>query len=81
MRGNNKVNKNFCTNLVQITDILEQTSITNKTHKLYTASTKNNINVPQDINLKLRTNILESTIPVCKAVSYTHLTLPTRNCV
>ena len=66
MRGNNKVKKNFCTNLVQITDILEQTSITNKTHKLYTASTKNNINVPQDINLKLRTNILENTIPVCK---------------
>ena len=32
MRENKKVQKNVCTNLVQITDILEQTPITDKTH-------------------------------------------------
>ena len=49
MRDNNTVKKNVCTNLVLNTSILEQTSITDKTHKVYTASTKNNIYVPQDI--------------------------------
>ena len=65
MRDNNKVKKNVCTNLVQLTDILEQTSITDKTDKCYTISTKNNISVPQDINKKISTHILENTIPVC----------------
>ena len=66
MRDNNKVTMSVCTNLVQITGILEQTSLTDKTHKFYTALTKNNIHVLQDINKKLSTNILEDTAPVCK---------------
>ena len=65
MCDNNKVKKNVCANLVHITGILEQTSITDKTDKFYTASTKNNISVPQDINKKISTHILENTIPVC----------------
>ena len=66
MRENEKVQKNVCTNLVQITDILEQTPITEKTHNFYASpSTKNNLQLPQGTNKKLSTNILGNTIPVC----------------
>ena len=67
MRENEKVQKNVCTNLVQITDILEQTPITEKTHNFYASpSTKNNLQLPQGTNKKLSTNILVNTIPVSK---------------
>ena len=66
MRDNKKVKKNVCTNLVQITDILEQTPITDKTHNFYTPPpTKKNLHSPQGTNKKLSTNILANTIPVC----------------
>ena len=67
MQENKKVQKNVCTNLVQITDILEQTPITDKTHNLYTSPlTKNNLQLPQGTNKKLSRNILVNAIPVSK---------------
>ena len=66
MWDNNKVKKNVCTNLVYITDIPEQTPITDKTHNFYIPpSTKKNLHLPQGTNKKLSTNILGNTIPVC----------------
>ena len=67
MWDNNKVKKNVCTNLVHITDIPEQTPITDKTHNFYIPpSTKKNSHLPQSTNKKLSTNILANTILVCK---------------
>ena len=67
MLDNNKVKKNVCTNLAQITNMPEQTPITDKTHNFYIPpSTKKNLHLPQSTNKNLSTNILANTIPVCK---------------
>ena len=67
IRDNKKVKKTVCTNLVQITDIIEQTPITDKTHNFYTPpSTKNNLHLPKGTNKKLSTHILVNAIPVCR---------------
>ena len=67
MWDNNKEKKNVCTNLLQIIEITEQTTIIDKQHHSYTPpSTKKKICLPQGPIKKLSTNILANTILVCK---------------
>ena len=67
MWDNNKEKKNVCTNLLQLTEITEQKTITDKKHNSYTPfSSKKNLHIPQGPIKKLRTNILANNIPACK---------------
>ena len=67
MWDNNKEKKNVCTNLLQITEITKQITITDKQHNSYTPpSTKKNLHLPQGPIEELSTNILANTLPICK---------------
>ena len=67
MWDNNKEKKNVYTNSLLITEINEKIIITEKQNNSYTPpSTKQNLNLTQDSNKKLSTNILPNNLPVCK---------------
>ena len=57
----------MCTNLLQIIDINEKKTITDKQNNSYTPpSTKQNLNLTESSIKKISTNILSNTLPVCK---------------
>ena len=67
MWDTNKEKKKICTTLVQITEINEQITITDKQNISYTLpSTKYNLHSPQGRINKLSKNILANILPVYK---------------